>query len=291
MNIGIVCDLSYKMSIALSTYYHALKNLYGDLVLIQKPEDMRGIKAVFICNEHYLHHRSTMLQPWFMDICNTNDIKIIVISGETIKNNVQYAQEIEVIQSYIEGFKNLHQYVWDVNDSLLMGKRRINYGVSRYYEDVFSPTQEKINKCIFVGNIPPHYSKRIALLNKIHQYMDIDVITHGVGERWEDYINLISKYRFILSPISGASNGIPMRYYEGLLAGCIPIQQVMENTLASYEPEAKLPDAIYFREAEELPEKIAACSFERATSKLWLEDSIREAFVADGLHEVLENIR
>jgi hypothetical protein len=82
-----------------------------------------------------------------------------------------------------------------------------------------------------------------------------------------------------------------MRYYEGLLAGCIPIQQVMENTLASYEPEAKLPDAIYFREAEELPEKIAACTLERATSELWLEDSILQAFVADGLHEVLENIR
>jgi hypothetical protein len=288
--LGIICDLSYKRSIALSTYYYALRNLYGDLVLIQKPEDLNDIKAVFICNEHHLYHRPTMFQSWFMDICNQNRIKLIVLSGETIKNNVQYAADVEAIQSYVERFNNLHQYVWDVNDSILMNKHRINYGVSRYYKGSISPISKKLNKCIFIGQTPPHYRKRIDLLNVISRYMDIDVFTNGVGESWEDYMNIISKYRFILSPISGASNGIPMRYYEGLLAGCIPIQQVVENTLSSYEPEAKLPDAIYFQEAEELPEKIAACTLDRATSELWLEDSIRQAFVADKLHEVLGNI-
>jgi hypothetical protein len=282
MKMGIVCDLTYHRSIALSTYYHALKNLYGDLLLIQKPTDLNEVKVVFICNEHFIPHRSIWLQPWFLDICNRNKIKVIVISGETLKNN---------IQSYVEQFNDLHQYVWDVNDCIIMERKRINYGVSWHYKNIVDRTKKKNNKCVFIGQMPPHYKLRIALIEKIHKYIDIDVITTGVGDNWEDYMNVLSQYRFVLSPISGASNGIPLRFYESLLAGCIPIQQVMENTLSFYKHEANLVDAIYFQDVEELPDKLQSCFLERATSELWLEDSIREAFIADKLHEVLENIR
>jgi hypothetical protein len=52
MKIGIVCYMKYKRSIVIENYYYAIKNLYGDVKLIEKPSDAIGLDMIFIGNDH-----------------------------------------------------------------------------------------------------------------------------------------------------------------------------------------------------------------------------------------------
>ena len=92
----------------------------------------------------------------------------------------------------------------------------------------------------------------------------------------------IARYRFVLSPI-GNGNTFPMRFYEVLLVKSIPIHQIRENTLKYYDIEAEYDDCIYFKEPEELQDKIKESTLLTSHNEFWLEDYIKKLLTEDGL--------
>jgi hypothetical protein len=288
MKIGLICSLKWERSIVIEIYYRALKNIYGDIKLINTPSDAHGLDVIFIGNDHFQFHVDVWNTDAFIDICNKENIKVVFIGAEKIKNTVYPMADILLDRA--NQIKNLTHYMWDVEDVKLLNKKILGYAASKYYENCVD-TSNKINKCIFIGQtLEPHYKDRRDALSKIGQYIDIDIISSkdyyspNVKEHWKDYLQKIAQYRFVFCPRSGTSNAIPFRFYEGLLTDTIPILQVQSDTMKYHPEEAALKDVIFFEKIEELSDKLKNFTHERCTSKIWFEDKLIKTFKEDNIY-------
>lgn len=285
MKIGIVCDLSYTRSLVISNYYHTIKNLYGDVIIVKEAKDLVGLDMVFIGNDHFAAHREIWTSSWFVFMCNKLKIKVIFLSCEKIVNSC-YSSDVDHIQKTIASINDSKQYVWDADDSVLLDKKLIGFSISKYYKNKITIPQEKQNKCVFVGQYhAPEYEDRRKILQEINKVIETDIITNFQGS-WKEYLEIFAKYRYVLSPLSGISNSFPCRFYEALLVKSIPIHQVRSmDTLKYYSTEAGLHDCVYFTTAEDLKPKLS--SFTETTSssidKLWFEDKLRNLLNEDGI--------
>lgn len=280
MNVGIICERSYQRSLLIENYYYIIKNLYNDVKEIKNIEDLSGVDLLFIGNEHFGYHRNIWFNHEFLQKCNSQKTKVVIIGGEKILNT--HYPECALMQSAIESLNDHHQYVWDVEDAKIMNKKIIGYPMSKYYKQFFN-CSEKNNKCLFIGQYThPVYKERQHVLNQIHNYVETDIMTE-LPNNWQEYLSIYCKYKYSLCPISTYSNGIPTRFYEALLTNCIPILQVREDTLKYYQDEASVPEAIFFHNVEELKEKILNHKYERCETQIWGEDKFKKLFKEDGI--------
>jgi hypothetical protein len=277
MNAGVICDLSYKRSISMSNYYHAVGNIFDSVKLINSCSDLDNIDLVFVGNDHFEPHKQIWLNDNFITECNNRNIKFCVYTAENILSPV-YPHNIQ-IQRSLERFNNLYQRVIDPDDAIALNKKIARCMCSRYYKDAIAVPAVKLDKCVFIGGM---YDRRRALIDELRQIISIDVVDRHI-ESWEEYMSIMSNYRFVLSPHSFNANSFHLKFYEALMVDSIPIHQVFDNTLEYYPTEAKYDDALYFKTGSEVPELIANCKLERSYNKPWLEDELVDFFAENGI--------
>jgi hypothetical protein len=273
MNVGIIIDFSYDLThVSFNNYYYAVKNIFDDVKIIKNEKDLDGIDILFIGNDHLESHRRIWENDLFINTCNIKNIKIFVFTAETIISS-WYPWNIG-IQKNLEKFNNLYQYVIDVDDSIKLHKKMMRGLMSKHYENIINIPKQKKDKCLFLGQI---YPERQILLDKLKTVMNIDIISSPPPRlnKWIDYITILSKYRFVLSPLSTCGNSFPLKFYETLLVNSIPIHQVKQNTLEYYITEAKYDDCIYFENIDELLHKLSHFNLNVSYNKPWLEDHIK----------------
>jgi hypothetical protein len=269
MNAGIVCDLNFTSHIGISIYYYAIKNLFNNVKIIKNVDDLKNINILFIGNEHFHPHRIVWEQNKFQAFCNENKIKVVVFSSERIFNSA--FPHNEQIQRNLIKFNNLFQFNYDADDLDILKTTLFRPCISRNYHTIIKNT-DKIDKCVFLGNTDClSYNDRVSTFNQVRKVMEI--VTPPRKESWYDYIQEISKYKYVLS-LLGNANGLNLRFYETLLVNSIPIQQVKGNTLKYYDLESKFKDCIFFENEMEIPNKINEIKVSSSNNNLFLEDHI-----------------
>lgn len=255
----------------MANYYHAIVNIFSDVRLVHGVGDLEGIETLFIGNDHFEPHKKIWNNDDFIKTCNAKKIKVCVYTAENILNTI-YPHNI-TIQRRLEQFDNLYQRVIDPDDAIALNKKIARCLCSRHYKNVIEIPEEKINKCVFIGHM---YDHRRNLINDLSRTIDIEVI--DPIQSWQEYISTLAKYRFVLSPNSFVANCFHLKFYEALLVDSIPIHQVYNNTLEYYPIEAAYKDALYFKNAEEVPALINECNLSKSYNKPWLEDELIDFF-------------
>lgn len=260
--------------------YHCINNLFSDVKIVSNESQLSDIEILFVADPFFGGHKFIWSNKNFINTCNNNNIKVIMFFGEKILNSV-FHDTLHLFNVSHE-YKNMIYYLWDVDDSKQLGREILRYCSSKHYKNII-PKTNKINKCIFIGQInTPHYSERREALSKINNYIETDILENFNGG-WQDYLELYSKYRFSFCPISGNYNGLALRFYEALLVGCIPIQQIRDNTLEVYEKESKFDDCIFFKQVEDLENKLKNFDKVESSSELWLEDELEALLKKDNI--------
>lgn len=280
---GIIADLDYSKHISFKNYYHAIKNLYNGVVVVKTIDDIDNINILFIGDDHYGKHRNIFMQEGFPDKCNKNDIRVVVFTTERTFNTV-YPWNEGNYHELRNKFKNLTQYMTDVDDCIKTGAKLNRTLPSVFFKDPVKTVEDKIDKIVFIGTTEGYndcYKNRRTLLSEIVKTRTIDIITTPIP-LWEDYMRKLSQYRFVLAP-KGNCNAFSLRLYDALLVHSIPIQQIEANTLDYFDTEASFDDCIFFETIDEMEDKIKNCNFVRSHNEFWMEDYLRKLLSKDGL--------
>lgn len=282
-NVGIICNLEYSKHHLFKSYYHSVKNLYGTPKVIDKHnpiQSLEGVELLFIGDDHFGPHKDIWLQtPNFIEECNKHKIHIVALTNERILDSFFPWNKENFIQ--LNKFDNLTHYANDVDDCNKLGLKLNRQAMSRSFAPL-NNFPEKKNKVVFIGAIKcKSYRERNIVLREIQKEIEVDIIASDIPT-WEEYMKTIAQYRFVLSPI-GNGNFFPMRFYEALAVGSIPIHQVRENTLTMYDIEAQYDDCIYFKEPSELKKKISNFTSLTSHNRLWMEDNLERLLKEDNL--------
>ena len=276
--VGIICDIQYNMHHLFQSYYYSVKNLYGEPRIVKTLQDLDGIDILFIGDDHFQVHKEIWQQKGFIEKCNANDIKVVVFTNERIldsffawnKDNLLKLQEI----------KNLYHYANDVDDCHKLGLKINRQSLSKTLQLSFDV--EKKNRVVFIGRTNgSSYKERREVLEQIKRVIEVDIIEAKIP-KWEDYMRTIAGYRFVLSPI-GNGNFFPMRVYEALSVGSIPIHQVRGNTLEMYDIERGFDDCIFFIKGRDVRSKIRECTLQKSHNMIWMEDNMELLLKQDNL--------
>jgi hypothetical protein len=276
MSVGIICDLAYTRHHLFQSYFHAVENLYDDITVIHNVADLKEVdNLLFIGDDHYEPHKQVWMQPEIINYCNNNGIRVVALTNERILDS-HFPWNVEGLK-FLRQYNNLTHFANDVDDCEKLGLCLNRTAPSRHFAPELSSTVEKKNKAVFVGRTNcKSYIERQGIMRKIGGIIDIDIITTKSGiATWKEYVETIAGYRFIFSPI-GNGNFFPMRFYEALAVGSIPIHQVRNNTLKYYDIESKFDDCIFFEDISELGKKIHNCTIQRSHNVLWMEDNLVE---------------
>lgn len=280
--VGIICDLTWRRHRQFQNYYHAIETLYGSVRIVNSVEGLEGLEILFIGDDHFYNHRPVFTADGFVDYCNDHHIEVVVFSSEKIFGSKFPWNENNYY--FLRYFKYLHHYAYDVDDCEKLGVPLHRLAMSKYYSNFGNKPEGKLDEVVFIGSTKCEkgsYDDRAAMLQKIFQYIDVTVIESKI-HHWEDYMSVLSEYRFILSPL-GNANALVTRFYEALLLRAIPIQQVTPKILKYYDIEAKFDDVIYFSDPAELPERIAKCKYQTSHSEIWIEDYFQTILTKEGL--------
>jgi hypothetical protein len=249
--IGIICDLTFKYHWLQENYYLSLKNIFDEIKIINNENDLDSIEKLFICDEHFTTNKKIWMSDKFIEKCNVLKIQVIIFNNEKIFNS--FFPWNEDIQKNVDKFKYKIQFVYDINDALIIGTEVNKTYMSKEYKKIFDVLKngDKKNKLIFIGNYSnATYVNRIQLLNDIKNKFDVDILPSDSNRTMKEYFDLINKYKYVLSPI-GNGDFIPMRFYETLLVGSIPVQQFLNNKLLNFFDEEK-KIAIFFNDVNKL---------------------------------------
>jgi hypothetical protein len=279
MGVGIVCDMDYSWCFNLRQYYHAVKLLYKDITIISHVSDLDGVSLLFIGDDHTVTHKKIITQPGFVEKCNANDIKVVVMTSERILDSF-FPWNIDNY-SFIKRFKNLYHYTGDVDDCIKLGTKLIRNSFSKYFKNYVADSDKK-DEIVFIGHANARcYQDRVVMLDELKKMIPVTFISPTMNS-WDKYIKTLSQYRFVLSPI-GNGNIFTFRFYEALLVHSIPIHQVRKNTLQYYDIESRFEDCIFFQKPGEVPEKLSNFKTKIASSEIWLEDVLEKLLKEDGL--------
>jgi len=287
--IGVICDTTYTRHPGIINYYYAVSNLFPSTKLISSHEELDSVDYVFVGNDHFQPNLAVWSNREFINKCNNKQIPFFVYTAETIQSTKHHWNP--GIQRALEEYQFLRQRMYDVNDAIAYKKKIARCAMSRNFYNTIPIPQEKINKCAFLGAV---YPERYNLLSRLEKIIDLEIVMDNPGQfrpadgpartaTWQSYMETMAKYRFVLSPHSLEGHSFPLKFYEILLVNSIPVHQVYSNTLDYYTEEAKFKDAIFFQNAEELPEKLAQCTLKESYSKPWLEDILTEFFIENGV--------
>lgn len=180
----------------------------------------------------------------------------------------------EDIQKNVNRFNYCNQIVYDVDDSDLIGVGTNKTYMSKYFLNGVELSSEKKDKIVFIGNFNNHtYDKRKIFLNEIKDRVDIDILQSDENLTMDQYLNRISTYKYVLSPL-GNGNFVPMRYYESLFVNSIPLQQSTDNILNKFQDEITNNRGIFFKGIDDLIEKLKTTV--TLTTPYYMEDFILE---------------
>lgn len=256
------------------SYYSAIRNLYGEPKIIKGIEDL-DIDTLFIGDDHFQSHRDVWEKPGFIETCNEKNIKVIVFTSEKIFNS--FFPWNEDIYKNLKRFNNLHHFVCDVDDAKELNAKMNRVALSRDFYNENWRKRKKINRMVFIGRTDcmfNSYAERKEVIEKVKQ--NIRLITlEPTFERWEDYMEKLSEFRYIFCPV-GNGNIITTKFYEALMVGSIPVQQVRKNTLDYYPVERGLDDCIYFQSPQEVKIKLKISGLKRSHNLIFMEDVMSE---------------
>lgn len=279
----MICDLSFSRHRQFRNYYHALESLYGDVRIVTSVEGLTGLDILFIGDDHFYNHKPILTASGFVEQCNLLGIEVVVFTSEKMFGSAFPWNEDNY--KFLQSIRLLHHFAYDVDDCEKAGLKLHRLAMSKYYKNCVDVNVEtKLDQIVFIGSTTcthDSYKERIDTLTKIQKLVPVDVIKPDI-EYWEDYMKVLSKYRFVLSPL-GNANTLVTRFYETLLVKSIPIQQVKDNTLKWYDIEARFRDCIFFKNPEELPEKINNCTLQQSSSEIWIEDYFEKILTEKGL--------
>jgi hypothetical protein len=283
--IGIICDLSYMRHHLFKSYYHSVKNIYGQIPkVINSIQDLKGIQILFIGDDHYSPHKTVWQSKDFIEYCNINGIQVVVMTNESIVHTY-FPWNLEDLKK-LNRFKYLYHYGNDGDDCWELGLKLNRTAPSIWFKPEFTVPIPKKDKIVFIGKTecPKNsYQSRKQLLTELQKIVEVDIIESNIPS-WQDYVKLIAGYRFVLSPL-GNGNFFPMRFYEALAVGSIPIHQVKKDTLETYWVEAKFDDCIFFEHPNELKVKIQNCEFEKSHNMFWMEENLKINLIKDQLYD------
>jgi len=283
--IGLICNLSWERCYNLKQYYHVVKSLYGSVKLINTCEDLDGVDLLFVGDDHHYAHKKVLDLPGFVDKCNANKIKVVVLTAERIFDS-SFSCNIDKFK-HVRKFNYLYQYMMDADDCELLGTTLHRNLFSKEFKNFIDvDANDKLDEIVFIGSADPKmyggcYKERADEIIAFQKLMPLKVIPPTI-KTWKEYMETLAKYRFVFHPI-GNGNFLAFRFYEALLVKSIPIHQVRKNTLKYYDIEAKFDDCIFFEHVDELPEKIQNFTLQYSHSELWFEDYLGEILKKDGL--------
>ena len=277
--VGIICDISYTRHHLFQSYYHSVKNLYGVPKIVKTVQDLDGIEMLFIGDDHYQVHKEIWQQKGFIEKCNSDGIRVIVFTNERILDSFFPWNKDNLL--ILQRFERLYHYGNDVDDCEKLGMKLNRQSMSKNFKSDFSNIEKK-NKVVFIGKTyGSSYKERRVVLEQIRRVIEVDVIESVIPD-WNEYMKTIAGYRFVLSPI-GNGNFFPMRVYEALSVGSIPIHQIRGNTLELYNIERGYDDCIFFINPRDVRKKIRECTLARSHNMIWMEDNIGLLLKQDNL--------
>lgn len=285
--VGIISDLKYSKHMQFKNYYYALQSLYGAVRIINKVDDLKGIQILFIGDDHYTVHRDVFTKDKFASYCNLHKIKVVVFTPEKILNTIFPWNESN--NEFLNNFNHLYHYTYDTDDCKLLGTKLHRLCMSKTYKDVFPvDIESRLNRIVFIGSLDcPYdkkntsYQKRKELVESIQNTLPLDIFPAS-NRTWQEYMNIMSHYRFVLSPL-GNGSALVTRFYEALLLKTIPIQQVAGDILSYYDIESKFEDCLYFENSDQIQGLVKSCELQSSTSEIWLEDYLATLLREDGL--------
>lgn len=281
--VGIICDLNYSRHHLFKSYYHAVRNLYSLPVVVNSMYDLKGLDLLFIGDDHYGPHKQVWQSKDFVEYCNINGIKVVVMTNETILKTY-FPWNLDDLKK-LNRFKYLYHYANDADDCNELGLKLNRTAPSIHFKPDFEFTIQKKDKVVFIGktDCPKNsYQSRKNLLKELSKIMEIDVFDSTIPD-WHEYVKLIAGYKYILSPL-GNGNFFPMRFYEALAVGSIPIHQVRENTLSKYTLEQGHFNSHFFKTIDELPELLIGCEH-HVQEPIWMEDTLKMNLMKDNLYD------
>ena len=149
--------------------------------------------------------------------------------------------------------------------------------MSKDFLNTFNMNNFKKNKTLFIGNYKGgSYNRRQEFLSEIVKYIDIGILESDPNLKMCDYMNLLSSYKYILSPL-GNGDFVPMRYYESIFLGSIPLQQSTEKIDKKFKNEK----GIFFINIGDLLEKI------ENYNNCMKNDYFMEDFIKDNIIKIL----
>jgi hypothetical protein len=253
---GILTNLEYDKHWIFKNYYYSLVNVYGidNVSRVENIGDLNNIKVLFIGDEHFLPNKYMWMNDNFINRCNELKIRVFIFNNEKIFNSMFPWNED--IQKNVNKFNDFNQIVYDVDDSDLIGTDINKTYMSKYFLSGVDMSTEKKDKIVFIGNFNNHtYDKRKIFLNEIRDRVDIDILQSDENLTMGQYLNRISSYKYVLSPL-GNGNFVPMRYYESLFVNSIPLQQSTDNIINKFQNEINSNRGIFFKDIDELIEKL-----------------------------------
>lgn len=251
---GILTDLNFTKHWIFSNYFLGLKNVFGEknIKTIHSINDLSDISVLFIGDEQYAPNKNIWMNELFINECNKRNIRIIIFNNEKIFNSsFPWNEEI---QRCVNTFENYSQLVYDVDDSDILNVPINKTFMSKDYKKNITISNDKKDKVVFVGagvNNELSYEKRKILLDTISKHIDIDIIPTNPSWSMIDYLQFISSYKYVLSPL-GNANSVTMRYYESLFVNSIPLQQSTDNILIKFNNEIKNNWGMFFTDIEHL---------------------------------------
>jgi hypothetical protein len=266
----------------ISGYRNALREIYGknNIKDFDNLSDLDEAKMVFILDEHFLTHVNIWNDIKFIEKCNDLNIKVIILNNEKIYNTIFTINE--EYQKILNLLNNKIQYVVDIDDARITKNKLNKLLVSKKYKNI-EKSKTKKDKIVFIGRTNDiSYKERKSIIKKVSLIKEMDVIERDYNRTIYEYLYILSQYKYCLSPF-GNINGFIMRFYEILLAGSIPIQQINEDVEEYYKDEMEFDDCIYFKDVSELPDKIKNMPYENSNRELWLEDYLKKIFKEDNL--------
>jgi hypothetical protein len=269
MKIGVISDLNHTESPAYASYYYAVKNLHGDVALVQKKEDLRDIDILLCGNDHHAGHLQIWSDDNFTEEVNKKKIPFFVHTVEHIRSP-SYPWNVD-IQNKLKRYDTLNQRCWDIGDAKENNTKLARVLLSKNFQDFTSPIN-RIDGLVFVGKLYPNRVKTIEALSK---YIKVDVAPRSSLD-YKSFLSYLSSYKYVLSPISNGVNGIPGRFYESLVIGSIPVQEVFSDTLDHYTAEASIPGCVFFETAEECLDKLNQHAGTIPDKKMFLEEELEE---------------
>ena len=253
-------------------YKTAFKNFFKKPInLVNSIDEISQFNNLIIVDEHYGPHNKIICDSRFIETINRYKINVVIFNTEKIFFSY-WAHNLET-QRNIEKLNNCIQILSDVKDIKRSGTPFKN---KQYLSKELNFKKENIkknNKILFFGQLDGKaYKNRRKIIDKISNSIDIslDVFKSTRSMSYKEYMNLLSKYRFVLNPL-GAGEFVNVRFYEALKVGATPIQQMTPRMKSYYDFEIGENISINFHRPNML-QSINFKNFEFKPLNFYLED-------------------